>query len=208
LFNQDKLRYRADEILLQQQQLYNLPRASPTEVEGVMSFLQDKTQHGVHGDGEEEQEWLDDLEKSVWGLDGKTPIENDLVNLSGSEEAPGKFTTLLREHIIVHFHRVFAKKRGVDLEFGKPVYSGETLNDISLKVAVVLSSVLPTGSIFALHFITPPIWRLAFISLWAVLFSSCLAFFTEAGRTEIFSASVAMAAVQVVFVGTSGTGSR
>jgi hypothetical protein len=193
---------------LQHQQLYNLPRASPADLDGLRSFLQDKTQHGIHAQGEEEIEWLDPLELSVWGQDGKKPIEADLVNLSGSEEVPGKFTTLLRNNIIVHFHRIFGKKHAVDLEFGGYTYSGETLDDIALKVVVVLSSVIPTASIFALYFIHPPIWRLAFISLWAVLFSACLAFFTEAGRTEIFSASLAMAAVQVVFVGTTGGSSH
>jgi hypothetical protein len=44
---------------------------------------------------------------------------------------------------------------------------------------------------------------LIFIGLWSATFSICLAFFTSATRIEIFMASVALASVQVVFVGTS-----
>lgn len=67
----------------------------------------------------------------------------------------------------------------------------------------MLASLLPTASIFALYYITSPVIRLTFIMLFSAVFTGCLAFFTSAKRVEIFSAAVALAAVQVVFIGTS-----
>lgn len=77
---------------------------------------------------------------------------------------------------------------------------------ITRNVSVVVASLLPTVSIFALYYISTPIWRLIFILIWSGIFSACLAVFTKASRLEVCSASVAMAAVQVVFIGTNGVG--
>lgn len=68
---------------------------------------------------------------------------------------------------------------------------------------MILASALPTCSIIALYFIHKMIWRLIFIVLFSGVFASALAVFTEAKRVEIFTASVALASVQVVFVGSA-----
>ena len=68
---------------------------------------------------------------------------------------------------------------------------------------MVMASALPTTSIIALYFIRTVIWRLVFIILYGGVFSTCLSFFTDAKRVEIFASSVALASVQVVFVGTA-----
>lgn len=76
--------------------------------------------------------------------------------------------------------------------------------DRSMRVAVMMvAAALPTCSIVALYFIRSPVWRLAFIVLFSLVFASALAFFTDAKRVEVFAASAALASVQVVFVGTA-----
>lgn len=76
-------------------------------------------------------------------------------------------------------------------------------------VVMIVASALPTCSIVALYFIHSPIWRLVFIILFGGVFATALAFFTDAKSVEIFTASVALASVQVVFVGTAfGNGNR
>ena len=77
------------------------------------------------------------------------------------------------------------------------------MESVAFNIAIVTASLLPTGSIFALYYIPTTIWRLAFIAVWSLFFSSALAFFTNASSIEVFTASVALASVQVVFVGTS-----
>jgi len=47
-------------------------------------------------------------------------------------------------------------------------------------------------------------WRLLFIMFFSLAFTTCLAVFTSGQRIEIFAAAVALASVQVVFVGVSG----
>ena len=70
-------------------------------------------------------------------------------------------------------------------------------------IVMIVASALPTGSIVALYFIDSPRWRLLFIVMFSAVFASALAFFTDAKRNEVFTASLSLAAVQVVFVGTA-----
>ena len=84
------------------------------------------------------------------------------------------------------------------------MYSGEVLENFAFYISILFASLLPTASIIALYYIPNLLWRLVFIGLWSAAFSFCLAFFTSATRVEIFTASIALASVQVVFVGTNG----
>lgn len=70
-------------------------------------------------------------------------------------------------------------------------------------MAFVLASLLLSGSIFALNYIPTVVERLAFITVFSVVFILCLNVLTPARRIEIFTAAVAFASVQVVFIGTS-----
>jgi len=89
-------------------------------------------------------------------------------------------------------------------------YSDRTLNRLVLSVTLLVSSLLPPVSIIVLNYIKKTVWRLAFTLLFSVVFNVCLAVFTAAKRSEIFAATVGLASVQVVFIGTTtdNTGSR
>ena len=84
-------------------------------------------------------------------------------------------------------------------------YPDWRLNRATEVVSIVVSSLLPTASIVALNYIppSPAIARLSFILVFSGFFTLCLALFTEARRIEIFAAAVALASVQVVFIGTA-----
>jgi len=90
-----------------------------------------------------------------------------------------------------------------DDDFGGYNYSDKKVSRAMTAIVMIISSALPTSSIVALYFIPAPVWRLVFIVLFSAIFAACLAFFTEARRVDIFTASVALASVQVVFVGTA-----
>jgi hypothetical protein len=70
-------------------------------------------------------------------------------------------------------------------------------------ISTILSSLLPTLSIFALYIIQSPLARMAAIVAFSFLFSVVLSVVAKARRVDTFAATTAFAAVQVVFVGTT-----
>lgn len=185
---------------------------------GLREFICDSEVHGHNSD----QEWLHHPENTIWSLnvDEKAKYETDqqraraherakatqtdLVSLSG-HIAPDSFTELVRSKVVKRFHVMFGRRLlEEDAEFGGHMYSGAALEKLAFYISILFASLLPTSSIIALYYIPVLIWRLIFIGLWSATFSVCLAFFTSATRIEIFTASVALASVQVVFVGTNG----
>ena len=90
-----------------------------------------------------------------------------------------------------------------DGDLDEYLYRGEVLDKFMNAIVMIVASALPTCSIVALYFIDSPLWRLIFVVLFSGVFASAVAFFTEARRVEVFTASLALAAVQVVFVGTA-----
>ena len=70
-------------------------------------------------------------------------------------------------------------------------------------ISTILSSLLPTMSIFALYFIQSQLARMAAIVAFSLLFSVILSVIATARRIDCFAATTAFAAVLVVFVGTA-----
>jgi hypothetical protein len=101
---------------------------------------------------------------------------------------------------------IVAQKQSND-EDGLYSYDETFIRRVIAVVSIIVSSALPTASIFALYFIKSQVNRLVFVLVFSFIFSSILAIFTSANRVEIFTAVVAMASVQVVFIGTSGQNS-
>lgn len=81
-------------------------------------------------------------------------------------------------------------------------YDDDKIDKVIGAIAMAGASFLPTASIFALNYIPGTVYRLAFISLFSFLFTVALEFFTNARKIEIFTAAVALASVQVVFIST------
>ena len=68
-------------------------------------------------------------------------------------------------------------------------------------LSTILSSLLPTMSMFALYYIHNSLARIGAIIAFTFLFSVVLTLITNAKRVECFAAASAFAALQVVFVG-------
>lgn len=90
-----------------------------------------------------------------------------------------------------------------DEENGLVHYKDTTLSAITRVFTILVSSLLPSASIFVLYFVDSLIDRLAIIMGFSVLFSISLAVLTSAQKIEIFAATAAFASVQVVFVGST-----
>ncbi|KAF2741505.1 hypothetical protein EJ04DRAFT_547840 [Polyplosphaeria fusca] len=83
------------------------------------------------------------------------------------------------------------------------VYSQVGLERISRVMITAMASSLPILSIVVLYVINSMSKRLAMIGVFTVIFAIVLGFLTSGKPIEIFSATAAFAAVQVVFVGTT-----
>lgn len=70
-------------------------------------------------------------------------------------------------------------------------------------LAVVLSSLLPTLMILGLYFIQSMLWRIGCVIIFTAIFGATLTVFTNARKIEIYSATAAFAAVEVVFIGST-----
>ena len=64
-----------------------------------------------------------------------------------------------------------------------------------------LASLFPIVAIIVLNFVTNKTKRLGLIVVFTVAFSFCLGLYSTLRKPEVFSASAAFAAVQVVFIG-------
>ena len=86
-------------------------------------------------------------------------------------------------------------------QFGMSEFSDKGIERLIKSFLVIFASVLPTMAIFALAYIPTQIWRITFILLFSLFFTTCLTTFTKARAVEIFFATAALASVQVVFIG-------
>ena len=72
---------------------------------------------------------------------------------------------------------------------------------VSNVVASTISSLLPTLVILLLYFVNRMLVRIGLVIVFTAIFSLALSFFTTANKGEIFAATAAFAAVEVVFIG-------
>ncbi|KAJ3555625.1 hypothetical protein NPX13_g10319 [Xylaria arbuscula] len=89
---------------------------------------------------------------------------------------------------------------GSDMHHNTVYYSYNGVIRLSMLLGTVLASLLPIGSIIILYSIRDVATRLAMIGVFTAMFSFGLGVFTNGRMVEIFSATAAFAAVQVVFV--------
>ena len=68
-------------------------------------------------------------------------------------------------------------------------------------ICMVLSALVPSVSIFILCFLRSMIARLSVITVMSFVFSVIMTFVVQGRRVDVFAATTAFAAVQVVFLG-------
>ncbi|XPS92847.1 hypothetical protein M3J09_002224 [Ascochyta lentis] len=145
-------------------------------------------------------------EAKVWQCEDVS----EYVTLFPRELEDDAFTSLLSGRLLDLYHKAFGhrrqKKYGTgarDVEVRK--YSAERIGKASNIVVAAISSLLPTLVILALYFVKRMIVRIGLVIMFTAVFSIALAWFTDARKVEIFSATAAFAAVEVVFIGSSNS---
>ena len=142
-------------------------------------------------------------ESNAWHED----LTNDLVALSVRKTDGDVFTSWISDVVMPKMHRWimyrFKKPDDATLLYD---YRDSRFNMATNTISLVLSSLLPPASIFVLYAVKATAARLGLIMVFSAIFTACLALFTSARRVEIFAATVALASVQVVFIGTNNPG--
>ena len=180
-------------LLQQQQRLYQLPKPNRHDLEKLREWLE-RDDYGNFFLEHPEDAW-------------EERFDADLVALSTRPNEGDRFSTWLTDRVVpfVHHHILHRTRKVGEAEDQTYEYSDKNLSRISEVVSIFASSSLPVVPIFALYFISDVVVRLCFTLAFSLVFTCCMAIFTTAKRSEVFVATVALASVQVVFIGATGT---
>jgi hypothetical protein len=184
---------RTDSALLQAYRIHSL--AKP--VDGDINFLREWLERPEGGDYS-----IKGVEAEPW----KPCCAADLIALSHLD-TKDEFAQSLSDKILPRYHQYIGRRRqrrsvtadNDDLdtiwEYKRGVFVA-----LGNMTCMVLSSVIPTTSIFALHFVKSMVARLAVITAMSFVFSFVMMVVVRGRRVEVFATTTAFAAVQVVFV--------
>ncbi len=183
-----------DDALLQHSHLYQLPKANRHDLRVLREW---------YGDPDFGAEFLPWPEGKAWNEE----MTGDLVALSVRKTDGDVFTRWITEKLLPKYHQKIGYKFKKDTANGIIEYRDSKFNSTANTISIILSSLIPPASIFALYYVNHTPIRLGLIMIFSAILAACLAIFTAARRVEIFAATVALASVQVVFIGTNNGGS-
>ena len=127
--------------------------------------------------------------------------ETDLVAL-GPLAKQDRLTAFVLEHCAWLFTTDQATPEGTAYVRAK------TLARIVTLLSVLLAAVLLIGAVAALNYAPNQKVRLALVATFTIAFASTVVLLSSAGRSEVFVATAAYAAVLVVFIGGTGSAGR
>ncbi|KAH6652864.1 hypothetical protein BKA67DRAFT_567757 [Truncatella angustata] len=183
-------------FLLTQAQLNALSSPEEHNIEVLREWLK----RPAYGNG-----FLQGFEKRTWETE-----RVDMVALQKEAEDYDPFTRWLFRVIPGYFHNRWAHRWKSPVQGREGMedlfeYKNSTLVRFTTSVTTFLSAVFPVLSIFVLYDVENMPIRLGLIVLFTSLFALALLFVSNARRVEIFMATSAFAAVQVVFVGSTNS---
>jgi len=140
------------------------------------------------------------LDQSTWSLPSTS---HDLLAISRRTSAD-PFSRWISNTAIPFLHlklfRRFKTPIAEDPESEICHYEDDKVINFVQVLSTVIASILPISSIVVLYFVPNTLTRLLIVVGFTGLFALCLALTTRARRVEVFAATSAFAAVQVVFV--------
>ncbi|KAL8645574.1 MAG: hypothetical protein Q9210_006633 [Variospora velana] len=158
------------------------------------------------------QDWLDRPEGGDFFLEGREAdtwgSRDDVLTLSMCQIERDVFSGFMNDCVAPWYHAFCNRWHKKDSRRENPLgvwhYRYDSMRVAVNAISTLLSSLLPSASIFLLYFVENPVARLAAIMVFTTVFSTVLSTFTKARRIDVFAATTAFAAVQAVFVGGSG----
>lgn len=173
-------------MILQASGIFKLAKPQKAALANLIEIL-DRQPHKncVHG-----------IESATWTSDNM----NDLATLDSNTD---EFAQTICNAFLHPYHSLVGKHRkaSADLECGQIWdYKIRSFSIAANLICVLISSTLPTASTFALYYVRPMNARLGLISAFNFLFALAMMFIVGRRRGEVFAATAAFAAIQVVFV--------
>ncbi|KAI1143084.1 hypothetical protein F5Y05DRAFT_142310 [Hypoxylon sp. FL0543] len=142
----------------------------------------------------------------IRGLDYKAwehRLENDLVAIK-PRVSPDPLSNWITNTIFPLYHRVFGVKfhqaDASELGDGLYTYEESLLASVVNTIATVVAALMPLLSIVILYFVNSDATKLGIIVVFSACFALVLAVMTNARKIEVFAATAAFAAVNVVFL--------
>ncbi|KIW13860.1 hypothetical protein PV08_06640 [Exophiala spinifera] len=133
--------------------------------------------------------------------------EDDLVTTDNPNKVDAT-STWISETLVPNYHWCIGKYHKTPVDWdpvaGIANYSDKAITRLVDTFATVVSCVFSVLSIVALNSVRSVSIRIGLTAVFTAVFCLCLAVLAEAKRIEIFAATSAFAAVQVVFIGTTG----
>ncbi|MCJ1452195.1 hypothetical protein MMC28_002537 [Mycoblastus sanguinarius] len=147
--------------------------------------------------------FLRGVEAKAWDLEKGT---QDFITLSNQQVERDGLSRFIYWLVPGIYHRLWGMHWSTPtVEGGIFEYPDSSLDRAARTLNTLLSSLLPTLSIFVLYYVKSPPARLGLILGFTIVFAITLQCVSRARPADIFAATAAFAAVQVVFVGsTSG----
>ncbi|KAI1645658.1 uncharacterized protein F4817DRAFT_366428 [Daldinia loculata] len=129
--------------------------------------------------------------------------ENDLVAVK-PRVLSGPLSWWITNIVFPLYHRIFGVKFGIadSNEVGDGLYTYEEslISSVINIITTVVAAVLPLSSIVVLFLVKSESTRLGILIISSACFALVLALMTNARRIEVFAATAAYAAVNVVFL--------
>jgi hypothetical protein len=162
--------------------------------QSIISCLADPNRHDLRS----LQDWLErpnmgnlaliGKDRDIWGASNEPISPNmDLLALnSGGENDP--FSIWFTQKFISWFHYILwhRMKKPDDTESGIVSYEDTTVQKCISHITIIIASSLPILAIAVLYCVGAMNARLGLMALFTVVFTTCLSFFTNATRVEIF----------------------
>jgi hypothetical protein len=173
---------RTDEAVMQQSGLAKLRDPSKHDLISIREWLETPNMGNLS---------LIGIDRTTWGEGRSIDPVHDLMSLSSSQNED-RFSRWLNERFLAWFHRIFWHRITnctADPESGIVTYDTECINRTAVRVTTIVASSLPILAISILYCVTSMGVRLGLIALFSIVFTTCLAFFTDIKRGEIFLAT-------------------
>lgn len=174
-----------DDALHIQAKIHKLDSPDDWDMETIQLFLESRAMRS-------ELNVLKGSDATIWGL-SKDPksYKPDLIALRRRKRRDPFSTWLAESAIAALTHCGLSKRKRPSKTHGTVGIQDHTIVRITLGITTVLASLIPLASIALLYFVHDIRARLSIIAVFNLLVSTCLSFFTNATRSEIFAVSAA-----------------
>lgn len=181
-----------DDALLQTAQIKSLAKPQTCEYE----YLAEWFRRPLCGNN-----FLKGVEADAWRPEHLA----DLVVVSHSSKNRDRFAQFMSDGIVPWFHKIIGQKLRSPVPESKACdtweYKPSVFVFLGNVICMVLSALVPSTSIFVLCFLKSMIARLGVITAMSFVFAVIMTFIVQGRRVDVFAATTAFAAVQVVFLG-------